>query len=202
MTAVLLISCGTTEKSMDDDDPSAGFEYSYDLREDYEDEELDEVELLLLRTRSSLSNHYSENVSLVPEIFLQEIVMDERHSDPYAGFRVQLMTTRSVAEADSIRDHFVAWADTTIAGYEPDAYVIFRSPNYRVRAGDFQNRDRAIQFSNMLKSRYPDAWVVHERIEPSKVPDETAKIQFKELMPVDLEEEIQMLEEVEQPPRR
>jgi len=183
----VLSACGTTEPTTDTEEPETVFHYT-----DEEDDELDEIyaaeldvtlsseERLLIRTRSHLSHHYNEAMEVIPEIYLQEIEVDE-HADPYAGFRIQLYTTTNVATADSIRDSFVAWADTTIDGYEPDAYVIFRSPNYRVRAGDFQNRQQAIEFSNMIKPFYPDAWVVHERIEPSKVPDESADIRFVEM---------------------
>lgn len=184
----LIYGCATTEKSTEE-------ESEEEVSETYSDEELTPKERLLLQTRSKLSNHYSENREQVPEVFLQEIIVEERERDPYAGYRVQLLSTRNVAEADSVRDHFVAWADSAIAGYEPDAYVIFRSPHYRVRAGDFQDRDRAIHFSGMLKSRYPDAWIVHERIEPAKVPADTSEIRFKVPQELQIEEEIQMLEE-------
>lgn len=189
--AILAVSCATTESASDDESSASG---SRDLADEYRDDDLSEIDLLLLNTRSQLSNHYSENMVDVPDLYLQEIIIDERQSDPYAGFRVQLLSTRNVSEADSVRDHFVAWADSVIAGYEPDAYVDFRSPNYRVRAGDFQDRERAIHFSGMIKSRYPDAWIVHERIEPSKVPADTADIEFKDMEALEFEEEMQMME--------
>ncbi|NBC27105.1 MAG: hypothetical protein GVY08_09605 [Bacteroidetes bacterium] len=176
----LFSGCGSTESTVDSDksadtntNGNAGTENQFG-----------DQEMLLARTRSSLGQHYSESTEMIPELFLREFEVEERTTDPYAGFRVQLFSTTNVSDADSVRDHFVAWADTSIAGYEPDAYVIFRSPNYRVRAGDFQDRDRAIQFSSMLKSRYPDAWVVHEQIDPSKVPADTSDIRFKKLEPV------------------
>lgn len=181
-TALLVVSCATTEPTTDDEDSGTG-----DLSEEYDDATLSETEQLLLRTRSTLSNHYSENMVHIPDLYLEEIVVDERQRDPSAGYRIQLISTRNVAEADSVRDHFVAWADSVIAGYEADSYVIFRSPNYRVRVGDFQDRQRAIHFSGMLKSKYPDAWVVHERIEPSKVPADTSDIRFKDLETVELD---------------
>jgi len=46
----------------------------------------------------------------------------------------------------------------------------------------------------MLKSRYPDAWVVHERIEPSNVPADTANIRFRDLDAEEFEEELRMME--------
>ncbi|WP_340105692.1 SPOR domain-containing protein [Rhodohalobacter sp. 8-1] len=188
----LAISCATTESTSDEDDsrPSE----PDNLAEDYRNESLSNTERLLLSTRSQLSNHYSEDMVYIPDLYLQEIVMNERKTDPYAGFRVQLLSTRNVAEADSVRDYFVAWADSVIAGYEPDAYVVFRSPHYRVRAGDFQDRERAVHFSGMLKNRYPDAWVVHERIEPSKTPADTTDIRFKDLDAIEFEEEMRMME--------
>lgn len=186
----VLGACGTTEPTTEAEEPGEAFHYT-----DEDDDEFDEIyaaeldvlltpeERLLIRTRSQLNHHYNEAMEVIPDIYLQEIEIE--NADPYAGFRIQLYTTTNVADADSIRDSFVAWADTTIEGYEPDAYVIFRSPNYRVRAGDFQNRQRAIEFSNMLKPFYPDAWVVHERIEPSKVPDESAEIRFVDIQRID-----------------
>jgi hypothetical protein len=178
--AFLVVSCATSEPTTDDNE-STPSDFSGDLADDYRDELLSETERLLLRTRSQLSSHFSENMVHVPDMYKQEIIVDERRIDPYAGFRVQLLSTRNVAEADSMRDYFVAWADSVIAGYEPDAYGVFRSPNYRVRVGDFQDRQKAIHFSGMLKSRYPDAWVIHERIEPSKVPSDTTEVRFKDL---------------------
>lgn len=188
----LLSACGTSEPGVDRDEEPTVFHYVDEEDEEFDDDydvELDEAlsseERMLIRTRSQLSHHYSESMEVIPEIYLREIEIDNGNADPNAGFRIQLYTTTNVAAADSIRDGFVAWADTTIDGYEPDAYVIFRSPNYRVRAGDFQNRQRAIEFSNMLKPFYPDAWVVHERIEPSKVPDESADIRFIEMQRIE-----------------
>lgn len=175
---LILSGCATTEKSTEEEPDSPFFDSDEDISANYLDEDLSRTEVLLLRTRSHLSNHYSVNDDMIPELYMQEIVLDEQRRDPRAGYRVQLISTRSVAEADSVRDHFVAWADSTIEGYEPDAYTIFRSPSYRVRAGDFQDRKRAVRFSGMIKSQYPDAWVVHEQIEPSKVPADTTEIRF------------------------
>lgn len=189
----LAMSCATSETATNED-KSPSPDSDDRISEDFRDESLTENERLLLRTRSELSNHYSENMVEVPDLYMQEIIVNERQTDPYAGFRVQLLSTRNVAEADSVRDYFVAWADSMIAGYEPDAYVVFRSPNYRVRAGDFQERNRAVHFSGMLKSRYPDAWVVHERIEPSKVPADSSDIKFRDLDAVEFEEELRMME--------
>jgi len=46
---------------------------------------------------------------------------------------------------------------------------VFRQPYYRVRVGNFKIRENAIEFSRILKNRYPDAWVVHDRIDPENI---------------------------------
>ncbi len=185
---LLLVSCGTSEPATEADEDRAAevprtlLEIPDEIVEVFVAEQLSEDEKLMLDYRTSLSDQYSEEGLAIPEIFLREVTYEEREVDPYAGFRVQILSTRDVAEADSVRDNFVAWADSVIAGYEPEAYVLFRSPNFRVRTGDFQDRDRALEFSRLVRSKYPDAWVVHDRIEPESVPADTADIYFREVV--------------------
>jgi hypothetical protein len=51
----------------------------------------------------------------------------------------------------------------------------------------------AIHFSGMLKSKFPDAWVVHEQIKPVKMPADISDLRFKDLEPVQFEEKMQMI---------
>lgn len=178
---LFLISCSSSEPTVEEDDDEKTeniIDIPDEVVDDYLFENLSEEELLLVRTRSYIENQFTEQEQPVPDIFLREVVTEEREIDPYAGFRVQLISTRDVAEADTVRDSFVAWADSMITGHDIDAYVLFRPPNYRVRAGDFRDRDQAIKLSNMLKAKYPDAWVVHDRIEPDNVPADTVEFGF------------------------
>lgn len=191
---VFIVSCSSSEPVIEEDEEERTesiLDIPDEVVDDYLFENLSEDELLLVRTRSFIENQFTELEQPIPDIFLREVVTEEREIDPYAGFRVQLLSTRDVTEADTVRDSFVAWADTMITGYEVDAYVLFRPPNYRVRAGDFRNRDQAIKLSNMLKSKYPDAWVVHDRIEPDSVPADTVEFGFTDFsLPVlDVESE-------------
>lgn len=182
-----LVSCGSSEPAVTEDreadrpETRPLLEIPEEIVEDYVSDGMSDFEKLLMNTRSSLSDQFSETGLMIPEIYLREVVHEEREIDEYAGFRVQILSTRSMAEADSTRDNFIAWADSVLTGFEPDAYVIFRSPNYRVRAGDFRDRNQAIHFSRLLKVKYPDAWVVHDRIEPDSVPADTVEIKFREV---------------------
>lgn len=174
--SLLLISgCSPTE-TVTEDRPVDDRERIEEVPEEELIEEMDELETMLYTKRSRLSDQFASIQHDMPETFLKEQVQEEVEIDEYAGFRVQILSTRDVSLADSTRDNFVAWASTRIEGYDAEAYVFFRQPYYRVRAGDFRNRQTAIEFSRMLKDRYPDAWVVHDRIDPDQVPSDTTEI--------------------------
>ena len=179
-------SCSTTESVSEDDSPY--LDVPDDIVDEFIYENLNDFERQLLGTRNHISEEFSNLEHDMPDVFQREVVREEKEVDEYAGFRVQIASTRDIVHADTTRDNFRAGADSTIEGYRADAYIFFRPPYYRVHAGDFQNRDTAIEFSKLLKQRYPGAWVVHDRIEPEKVPADTIKIQFKS--PAQLEEEL------------
>jgi len=190
-TALILFitACSTTEKVTTDSDEEVSveesnqpiFEVDPEIVEAYLLEEMDEFERLLFENRSQLSDQFASVEHDMPDLFLKDVVREEKEVDPYAGFRVQLLSTRSVEEADSTKDNFRAWADEHIQGYSPDAYVTFRQPYYKVRVGDFRDQQKANNFSRMVKDEYPGAWVVHDRIEPDFIPADTTEIRRVEL---------------------
>lgn len=172
---LILYSCATTDSVTDNDaeqrdDPyqavtdGAG-EGAVNL------DGLNERERMLYQTRSRLSDQYAAYAHDMPEAFLQEV--EEVEVDIYAGYRIQLLSTRDMMHADSTQSNFSAWADSTFQEYAPHAYIHFRQPFYRVRVGDFHSHQRAVEFSRILKSDYPDAWVIHDRINPMRVPADT-----------------------------
>ena len=171
---ILLISaCSTTEKQVEKDDPSVESEQEPG---DINDDKSAAFAELLETSRSKLSDSYSTRSHDMPEAFLEEIEFKEKEKDIYAGYRVQILSTRDITLADSVQSNFRVWADTTFSDYVPRSYIFFHQPYYRVHVGDFSDRSRAIELSRYLKRRYPDAWVVHDRIEPEQVPADTVKI--------------------------
>lgn len=184
---ILLIGCSTTEKTTDSSSDSSGetstetdqpiFDIAPEMVETL-GEGMNESDRLLFENRSALSDQFASVEHDMPEVFLKDFVITDRVVDEYAGFRVQLLSTRSVVEADSTKDNFRAWADEHIEGYSPEAYVIFRQPYYKVRVGDFRDQQKANNFSRMVKDEYPGAWVVHDRIEPEFLPADTTQIQM------------------------
>lgn len=45
-----------------------------------------------------------------------------------------------------------------------DVYIVFESPYYKVRAGDFRTRLEAEHFLNLIRDSYPNAFIVRDKI--------------------------------------
>lgn len=176
MMALLLISaCSSTEQTRRGDERPER-ETTPDLAETARENLSD----LLTRTRNRLSDIHFTQQHDVPEAFLKVDTTENTYNNPFEGYRIQILSSREVNVADSVSTQFRLWADTTLAGYTPKAYVFFKQPYYKVHVGDFQNRDKANNLSRIIKNKYPEAWVVHDRIDPSNVPADTVKIKLQE----------------------
>ncbi|MEC9273175.1 MAG: SPOR domain-containing protein, partial [Candidatus Neomarinimicrobiota bacterium] len=78
------------------------------------------------------------------------------------GFRVQILATRYFEYADSLA--------ISISNKITDSvYVEFETPNYKVRVGDFINRDSAeLLQQELLNMGYKSAWILRSRITAQK----------------------------------
>lgn len=188
MITLLLSSCAaperTTERETGDPEDPVLFDFSEELVAGMEEESEEAVDLrrlspeerTLYETRSRLAHQFDTWSHDMPEFYLQEVARQE--IDPNQGLRIQILSTRDVSEADSTVAQFERWAREIFAEYVPHAYIRFRPPFYRVRVGDFHDRERASELSRMLKSKYPDAWVIHDQVNPYRVPADTVRIRF------------------------
>ncbi|MGA2822471.1 MAG: SPOR domain-containing protein [Bacteroidales bacterium] len=82
------------------------------------------------------------------------------------GYRIQIFFdsgNNSKTKAQSIYEGFKA--------KYPDigAYLSFKSPNYKVRVGDFRTRLDAQRFLNDIIDEYPNAWIIADMINLPKV---------------------------------
>lgn len=170
---VILSSCSTTGSVTDSPDDDL-FELDDEEVELILRDQLSEEEYLLFQNRSYLSDRFSTLEQDMPETYLKEVIQEERVIDESEGFRIQILSTRNVAYADSVRDQFRLWSSQITEDESVEAYIFFRQPFYRVRVGDFVSRSKAIEFSQLIKSYYPEAWVVHDRIEPTHVLSDSA----------------------------
>lgn len=167
VAVLLLASCGTTGQTSRQPDQTPGTEPSAETEPGVSEE----LVSILESSRSRLSDVYAASQSEIPEFFRQQ--SDTRNiGDPNQGYRVQILSTRDVSQADSIANDFRTWAQERFAGYIPEAYVLYRQPYYKVHIGNFQFQDHAMKLNKVLKSRYSEAWVVPDEVEPDLVPPE------------------------------
>ncbi|MBO6524184.1 MAG: SPOR domain-containing protein [Balneolaceae bacterium] len=179
----LFLNCSSSKPNIEEccPDQSSTAETSNTQQTENENEKSSSSENIYTRYRSSLSDTYSAKSNEIPLAYQEIKVVDESEdeTDMFEGYRVQIYSGQNVAMADTIASIFRAWSDTTIVGYQADTYTFFKSPYYRVHVGDFHERNRAIYFSNILKRRFRDAWVVYDRIDPWKIPADTTDIYTK-----------------------
>lgn len=88
---------------------------------------------------------------------------DEEESDRLKGYRVQLVATPNYQEADSlisqVREEFQ---------FEANAYLVYDSPNYKIRIGDLRTRGEAEKLRNTAQNRgFRYAWIIPSQINPN-----------------------------------
>ena len=82
------------------------------------------------------------------------------------GFRVQIFSdsgNNSKTQAQAVSDAFTAKFPNI------NAYLTFKSPNYRVRVGDFRSRLDAQRFLSEIAADYPNAFIISDKINLPKV---------------------------------
>lgn len=176
MSLLLITACSSTEQARKGDERPER-ETTPELAETASENLAD----LLTRTRNRLSDVHFTLQHDVPDAFLKVDTTENIYFNPFEGYRIQILSSREVHVADSVSTQFRLWADTTLTGYTPKAYVFFKQPYYKVHVGDFQSRDKANILSRIIKKKYPEAWVVHDRIDPGSVPADTVKIRLQEV---------------------
>jgi len=76
------------------------------------------------------------------------------------GFRVQIFATQDRNKADQLQEELALKFDEKI-------YIIFEAPNYKLRIGNFLDRDDAeILRMRLVSSDFPSSWIVRTRIQP------------------------------------
>lgn len=104
----------------------------------------------------------------IPEVFQ----VDQRgltEMQRNAGFRVQIISTSDVRLVEELQREFLKWMDEFVPDYDPETYIQFRQPFYRLHVGNFFSRADAITLNTIIKRKYPDAWVVHDVIDPDAI---------------------------------
>ena len=75
------------------------------------------------------------------------------------GYRVQVLATRERFKAEKLQSDLEEL-------FEYKIYVIFEAPNYKVRIGDFIDRQKAEKFRKKLSGNgYSSAWIIRTKID-------------------------------------
>lgn len=118
------------------------------------DSSLTPVDTLLGKADTS---HGTQNIAAKKDTL--DIIVTSESLDTTPGFRVQLGSTQNLSEAMMERTK----AETLLVDY--NVYIIYDSPNYKVRAGDFRARYDASQAANFISGHgFPSAWVVPDNV--------------------------------------
>lgn len=132
--------------------------------------ELPELPMSLQRYRSRLSDVQITVHNEVPAHFHYS-ADENRQQSSNRGFRIQILSTQDARFADDLRRDFDSWIRDVSSAPYPHSYLEFQAPYYRVHIGDFIDRNKASEFNQFVRLRYPEAWVVHSRIHPARVAD-------------------------------
>ena len=82
------------------------------------------------------------------------------------GFRIQIFFdsgNNSKTRAQTVYETFLSKYPNI------GAYLTFKTPNYKVRVGDFRTKLDAQRFLNEILPDYPNAWIIDDQINLPKV---------------------------------
>ena len=97
---------------------------------------------------------------LVDELVQKQIRLNEAGST-LDGYRIQIFSdsgNSSKAKAQTAMDEFLAKYQ------EAKAYLIFKSPNYKVKVGDFRSKLDAIRYLTQITADFPNAFIIPDLI--------------------------------------
>jgi fatty acid-binding protein DegV len=78
------------------------------------------------------------------------------------GYRVQIFSVSGVnsrERANQMKEEFLKKFP------DDDVYIVYHSPSYKVRLGDFRTKLDALRYLQTIKAEYPFAFVVVDKIE-------------------------------------
>ncbi len=137
----LILSCASQKDASKiesgHDNPFSEFEKSFNPS-DY-DEEI------------KIEEKKKENIEIKPKEKINQEILN--------GFRIQITMTKEITEANTIKNDLIALFP------EQNVYVIFEAPYYKVRLGDFLDRESANNFlPNLIDKGFKSAWVVPDKV--------------------------------------
>ena len=90
------------------------------------------------------------------------LIQDYTESKKTIGYRVQLFSGNSRWEAVKVKADFMKKYKE-----EKPPHLVYQSPNFKIRVGDYYDRLEAQKYLELYKEEYPSAFVVKDEIEIS-----------------------------------
>lgn len=150
LLSLFLLSCASGKKTTREE-PSRGEAGVYD--ESFDPLKLQDEDIVF---KEEGKTSRDEVVSTPRDI--QQPTQENRLVD---GFRIQLFATKDIESATIAKKEaeFVFTEDSL------DVYVEFESPYYKLRIGDFKNRDDAVAFREIAREKgYTSSWIVKTKV--------------------------------------
>jgi len=103
-------------------------------------------------------------VLITQDLRLRQIV--KRHievsNNKFDGWRVQIFFgsgQKAMAQAQNAKKKFLIRY-----GNKNGAYIVYESPFFKVRVGDFRTKAEAMYFKSQIKKTFPQSWVIPDKV--------------------------------------
>ncbi len=86
----------------------------------------------------------------------------EINNNKFDGWRVQIYFgsgQRAMAAAQNAKKKFLIRY-----GNKNGAYIVYDSPFFKVRVGDFRTKAEAMYFQSQIKKTFPQSWVIRDKV--------------------------------------
>ncbi|MCD6555743.1 MAG: SPOR domain-containing protein [Bacteroidales bacterium] len=112
------------------------------------------------------AEHESGNgtVKITQDIRLRQII--KRHieisNNKFDGWRVQIYFgsgQKAMAAAQNAKRKFLIRY-----GNKNGAYIVYDSPFFKVRVGDFRTKAEAMYFKSQIENTFPQSWVIPDKV--------------------------------------
>lgn len=148
----LVLSCSSTRKATRDDTPE---KESPQYDESFDPLRLNDDEIVFKEEPKPITRN--DRVDRI-DTSLEPVEKADKLVD---GFRIQLFATKDIESATIAKKE----AQFVFANDSLNIYVEFDSPYYKLRIGDFRDRDKAEQFREITREKgYSSSWIVKTKV--------------------------------------
>jgi len=146
---VVLTNCSSSKKTIVTETPETK---TSEVDESFDPLTLDDEDIIFADNKSDSDNSSSD-------IIINDTVKKENRQ--VDGFRVQLLATKDIESATiEKKEAEFAFVDDSVV-----VYVEFDSPYYKIRVGDYQNRNSADNFKRIaIEKGYTTSWIVKTKV--------------------------------------